>query len=195
MYKALMNHKLDWDDTKRWERAMPRAVANMAKAWRVGTSGQETRTDGSQLVQYDVRDTQQMAEVFGIAAGYTPYRQTLERERDQALYDASKFWDIRRQDLMRQFGNAVLGKDKDEITKVREAVRNFNKTLPSEARGKAITSEGLTKSIENTAENRARRAQGIPAKNSDVPIQREMVDKIYPDSQRKLKPVPRGLTP
>ena len=82
IYKALVNHKLDVDDSKRWEKAVPRALASVMKAYRVGTEGKERTSTGSSLVKYDVRDTEQLAEVMGIAAGYTPYRQNTRVGKD-----------------------------------------------------------------------------------------------------------------
>ena len=143
IYRALVNHKLDVEDSKRWEKAVPRFLASGMKAYRVGTEGKERTSTGSAIVKYDVRDTEQLAEVMGMAAGYTPYRQTLAWERTMAAQDATKLWDIRRQDLMRQFGNAALGKDPGEITKMREGIVKFNQSLPPAARGQAIPNDAL----------------------------------------------------
>jgi hypothetical protein len=194
IFRALMNYKVDIDDTKRWERAMPRALGDLAEAYRVGTQGYETRSDGSKSVEYDVRDTQQMAEVIGIGMGYTPYRKTLQREIDNAQYDAVKTWEIRQQSIIRSFGNAVLGKDDAEIAKMRDAVRKFNDSLPPEAKGFAVTSDSLKQSIETKAKGRAYREEGFSTRDRDNPVMMDAA-KMYPESQRKVRRVKPALTP
>jgi len=194
MYNAMRDQQLNWSDSKRWERVMPRAIANVTKAYRAYTDeGARTRT-GSQIVKYDPRDALGMAEIIGLGMGYVPYRQNLEWDKVMSRQDAIKMWDIRREGLMRQFGNAVLGKDSEEKSRVIQGIREFNKTLPPEARGKAITSETLQKSVEGRAEKRVMQEKGLSTKKSDIPIIRAE-DKLYPESQRTTRPVPRGLTP
>jgi hypothetical protein len=194
IYKALTNTQLDWKDSKRWEKAVPRGLSALMHSYRVGTEGGERTSTGSQIVKYDVRDPWQLMEVLGMGAGYTPYRQSLEWEKVLATNDASKLWDIRRQGLMRQFGNAAIGKDAAEVARVREAIVNFNRDLPPEAKGQAISSDTLRKSVETRARDRIIQEQGLPLHKKDIPIRRE-VDKLYPDSQRTIKKVPSNLTP
>jgi hypothetical protein len=194
MYKAMMNTQLDAKDFKRWEGIVPRAVADVSKAYRAWTEGGMRTNTGSQIVKYDVRDPEQMMEVIGMSMGYTPYRQNYEWEKALSKADGVKFWDIQREGLMRQFGNATLGKDKEEKTKVLEAIRQFNKDLPSEAKGKAITGDALQTSVENRAKNRVLQEKGLPSREADVPLFRAE-DKIYPRSMRELRKVQSSMTP
>jgi hypothetical protein len=66
--------------------------------------------------------------------------------------------------------------------------------LPPEAKGQAISSDTLRKSVETRARDRIIQEQGLPLHKKDIPIRRE-VDKLYPDSQRTIKKVPSNLTP
>lgn len=193
IYKSLVNTKLDWSDSKRWERAVPRAIGSLAKAYRVGTEGRERNVAGATVVNYDVRDTQQLAEVLGIAAGYSPYRQALQWDRIMAGQEATKLYDIRRQVLMKQMGNAVLGKDPKEVERVKGAIQNFNTGLPTEARGKAISGDTLRQSVGSQARSRQAQEAELSVKKSDIPILRE-VQKLYPASQAtSVRRVPRSL--
>lgn len=193
VYKALTNAKVDWKDSKRWERAVPRAIGDLAKAYRVGTEGRERTGTGSTLVKYDVRDTQQLMEVIGMAMGYTPYRQSLQWNRIMAGQEAVKLWDIRRTGLMKQMGNAVLGRDQKEIESMKDAIKKFNESLPPEARGKAISSDTLRQSIGTQARSRASQEAESSVKKSDIPILRE-VQKLYPQSQAtSVRRVPKSL--
>jgi hypothetical protein len=182
IYKALTNSKLSWQDSKRWEKAVPRSLGSLAHAYRVGREGRERTNTGSTLVQYDVRDTEQLMEVLGIAAGYSPFRTSLQWDRVMAGRDAVKLWDIRREGLMKQMGNAVMGKDEKEQERVKGAIREFNSGLPDHARGKAITSDVLRQSIGTQARSRAAREAESSVRRSDIPILEE-VQKLYPDSR------------
>ena len=111
-----------------------------------------------------------------------------------AKQDATKLWEIRKSDLMRQFGNAALGKDKEEVSKVRDGIKTFNKSLPAEAKGYAITNDSLKESVDQKAKTRAYQEHGISTKTSEIPVMRH-VDKLFPESQRTLKKVKPALTP
>lgn len=193
VYKALTNTKVSWSDSKRWERAVPRAIGSLAKAYRVGTEGRERNSAGATVVNYDVRDTQQLAEVIGIGMGYSPYRQSLQWDRIMAGQEATKLWDVKRQVLMKQMGNAVLGHDQKEVDKMRGAIQNFNKDLPVEARAKAISGDTLRQSVGSQARSRQAQEAELSVKKSDIPILRE-VQKLYPASQATaVRRVPRSL--
>lgn len=194
IYKALANKSHSWSDSKRWEKAVPRFLGSLAHSYRVGMEGRERTNTGSTLVKFDVRDTEQLMEVIGIGAGYQPFRTSLQWDRVIAGRDAVKLWDIRREGLMKQFGNATLGQDKKEIDHVRGAIVEFNKGLPPEARGKAITADVLRQSVGTQARSRAAREAESSVRKSDIPILRE-VQKLYPESRavsvRKVSGIPQ----
>jgi hypothetical protein len=139
-------------------------------------------------VKYDVNDTEQMMEIFGMAAGYTPLRQSLTWDRIIAGTDAVKYWDIRRNGMMRQYDAAR--NDPIERESVMQSIRKFNESLPPEARGKVITSEALKKSMETRARARAAREAGSSVRKSDVPILRK-VQELYPDANVTVRRVPQ----
>jgi len=190
----MRDRQLDLNDSKRWDRLLPRAITDVNKAWRAySEEGARTRT-GSQIVKFNPRDPYGMAEIIGIGMGYTPYRQNLEWDKVMSRQDAVKMWEIRNQGLMRQFSNAALGKDQSEKATVLEAIRKFNKELPQEAKGFAITSESLKQSVEKKAESRIMQEKGLSTKKRDIPVIRAE-DKLYPESQREFRRVPRGMAP
>jgi hypothetical protein len=193
IYKALVNQKLDAEDRKRWEKAVPRALGNLSKSIRVYKEGRERTGTGSTLVKYDVRDPTELMEVIGMGMGYTPFRQSLQWNIIMAKQEVVKLWDIRRTGLMKQFGNAALGHDEKEMGRVKEAIKTFNSNLPEEARGKAISSDTLRQSVGTQARSRAAQEAGLSVKKSDIPILRE-VEKLYPQSQAtSVHRVPKTL--
>jgi hypothetical protein len=194
MYSALRDQQLSWKDARRWEKVMPRELASISKAYRAySDEGMKSRS-GSMRIQYDPRDNLGMAEIIGIGMGYTPYRQSLESEKLMSKLDAVKIWDIRHQALTRQFSAAALAKDSEEKSRVLSGIREFNKTLPPEAKGFAITTENLQASVESKAKSRAMEEKGLSTKTRDIPVMRAE-DKLYPESQRTTRKVPRGLAP
>jgi hypothetical protein len=194
-YKALFSAQADYKDFKNWEQMMPRALGNVSKAYRAWTEGGMRTSTGAQRVKYDVRDNEQMAEVIGMANGYNPFRQSYETEKAMAQYDAVKMIDIRREALMKQFGNAAIGRDQKEMERVRGGIRDFNQKLPQEHKSKAITSEGLEKSVRTRAEGRVLEEQGLSRQKTNIPVMRDVEQKLYPESYRELRKVPKGLTP
>jgi len=195
MYKALTAQTSSMDDFKRWEKAMPRGVASVSKAFRMGSEGRDRNSKGATIVKYDVRDSQQLMELIGMSMGYTPAVQTQYWDRTMAGVEAVRLWDIQRTGLMKQMGNAVLGKDQKEITRVKDAIQRFNSTLPREAAGKAITGDVLRQSIGTQAQSRAAQEAEVSVKKSDIPILHE-VQRLYPDAKAtSVRRVPRAQQP
>lgn len=183
MYKALTNQNYSWSDSKRYEKAMPRGMRDLTKAYRVATEGGERNSKGAVVVPYDVRDSQQLMEVIGMALGYTPVRTSAYWDATMAAVEHDKMWDVRRTGLMKQYGNALLGKDPKEIDRVREAIVQFNNLVKdTSARGKAISSDTLRQSIQTQARSRAAQEAGTSVKKSSIPILQE-VKKLYPDAE------------
>lgn len=188
IYKALTDMQLDWSDPKRWEKAVPRSVANVSKAYRAFTEGRERNRKDGTVINYDVNDTEQLMEIVGLAAGYTPYRQALEWDRVIAGQEAIKYWDIRRSGILTQYSRAMNTKDPEQLNSMREAVRKFNADLPQYAKSKTITADSLRRSME--ARQRARSAQeaGSSVRKTDIPILRE-IQRMYPESQATVRRV------
>ena len=109
-----------------------------------------------------------------------------------ATSDASAYWDISRQDLMRQFAETIRTQDSESRARVLDAIRQFNQHLPPEARMKTITSKGLQASVTQRMKVRQLQEQGLPPKRSDIPLARD-VEKYYPRGWPKdlqsVKPV------
>lgn len=188
IYKAAVNERLDVDDFKRWERAVPRFMGSVTRAWRYWNEGGERTQTGAPVVKFDPRDWEQMMEIAGVAAGYQPLRLSGYWDKTIAKREAAALWDVRRQVLMRQMGNAVRGGDEKEIDQVRNAINVFNDTLPEDARGKAITKKSLDASAKMQQRQRAATEAGTSMKKSDVPIY-QSIDRMYPDYEAIVRKV------
>lgn len=188
IYKAIVNERLDVDDAKRYERAVPRFMGSVTRSWRYWNEGMERSQTGAPVVKFDTRDWEQLMEIAAVAAGYMPLRVSGYWDKTIAKRDEDKLWDIRRQMLMKQAANALRGGDEKEIEGIRTAITTFNETLPEDARGKAITKKSLDASIKMRERQRQATETGVPMKKSSVPIY-QAIDRLYPDYESIVKKV------
>lgn len=177
--KAVTDGKLDADDPKRWERAVPRALGNLSKSYRAMTEGRERNRSGSTVLPYDMTDPEQVFEAIGMGMGYNNLRTSAHWDRVIAEKDAITFWDMKRQKLLMDFY-----KSKDD-PKLREAVTDniakFNRELPEAVRPKAITGDTIRRSV--TSRERAVQAQesGVDVIKTNRLLQQE-IQKQFPES-------------
>ena len=179
----------NFTDLKKYEGWAPRFMGNITHAFRYAYSGEETNRAGNAIVRFDVRDTEQMMEILARAMGMQPRRLTEEWARIQAKTESSNYWTLRKEGLMRQFAETVKSNDKESKDRVVEAIRQYNKQLPAEARGYAITDKGLTASVTQRLRGQQMTDAGLPTNKRDIPLMQE-VEKYYPRGwPRDLKSV------
>jgi len=192
IYKAIMDQHNEWSDWKRWERAVPRMIGDVSKSWRAYSEGRERSkggpAGGSTIVNYDPNDTEQMMEILAMSAGYQPLRVQARWDNILAKVEVEKFYDLQRDTLLEQLYEARSGHRKEEIDDVVKSIRQFNEQLPEEARGKKITSDTATKSIQTRERAKVSREAGVPTQKANVPISRA-IDKLYPESTVDVRKV------
>ena len=126
------------------------------------------------MVKFDPADAPQMTELLGMAIGLQPTRLTQKWDLIRAQQEAVQFWDLKRQALLRQAGQARVSGDSENYARVIQAVRDFNYGLPPEARGHVITGEALRSSITSRLKGVARTEIGLPQRNRDIPLIRQV---------------------
>ena len=164
---------------KKYEPLMPHWMGALSHAWRWYDQGRETNAAGNTTIRFNPQDTEHMTEILARAMGFQPRRLTEEWERTQALKESSDFWDLRRQTLIRQYGDAVKNEDSEGADKVAEAVANYNDQLPDEARAKAITGKALRTSARQRMGVAEKTEEGIPTQKSNIPLL-EAMEPYYP---------------
>jgi hypothetical protein len=178
-----MNHEAG--DLKRWEKAMPRALASTSRAYRAFTEGRERGKGGPQgaatIVPYDIRDTEQMAEVIAMALGYTPLRQAAAWDRIIATNEVNAHFDIEREVLMKQFYEANAGGNQKEIDRVTGKIIDFNEGLPDWAKGKSITQKGASQSLKAKQMDREAKEAGLPISRKGVDLYQH-IQSLFPES-------------
>lgn len=185
IYKALMDEKNAANDFKRWENAVPRALASASRSYRAFTENRERSKGGIQsastIINYDPRDTEQMMEALALAGGYQPLRLQAKWDSILAKIEVTKFYDLQRDGLLRQLYEARAGGIAQEMQSVQESIRRFNSELPDWARGRAITPDMAVKSMEARARERLHREAGVPTQLTNVGISRH-IDTLFPEA-------------
>lgn len=179
MWQALNGVQSGQGVQKSLEKGVPKFIASLSKAYRYATQGKETLGDGSTLVSFDPHDPQDMAEILGVALGYTPTRVSQGWDAVIAQRELAAYWDLRRQMLFKQADVAWQSGDAEQKSRIIAAIKEFNKGLPADLKGKAISNDGLKASLRNRATVRKKRELGIPLSKSDIGISEEIA-KLYP---------------
>lgn len=188
MYKALTDAQMDWDDSYRWMKAMPRAAASANKGWKAWKDGEIRNRAGNAVQTFDVHDPVQMAEAIGMGLGYQPFRLSRQWDRIIAEREAVAFWDIRREMLLRQLWHARQSGDKDDYQSVIGAIRKYNGDLPTEARGKVISADTIRNSFQARLRTERSQESGVPGRRGDVPIVRK-IQELYPEADVSVRRV------
>lgn len=185
IYKALMDKDQEWNDPKRWERAVPRALGSTSRAFRAFTEGRERSRGGpnsaSTIVNFDPRDTEHMMEILAMAAGYQPLRVQAQWDRIIAQKEVDTYWNLQRNGLLAQMFEAISGAQTKEVERVRNSIMQFNKELPDFAKGKIITSDTIKKSMDMRARQKDARESGVPAQKTSRGIA-EHIQRLFPES-------------
>lgn len=177
-----------WIDFKRWERAVPRALADLSRAYRYSTEGEERTRTGSRVVGFDVRDPVQAMEVIGAALGYTATRTAKTWDERMADFEAKTFWNLKRQMLLQQYWSAARVGDREGMQQVEKSIGEWNRSLPPEAGLKAITRQTLDRSVKSRMRAKERFEAGLPTAKQDEPIS-EKVRRLYPGAEYSVQRV------
>lgn len=191
VYKMLGSEE-SWSDLKKYERAAPRALGALSRAYRAYSEGRERGRGGPSaaptIVPYDVRDPEQMMEVIFMGLGYQTLRQQSRWDNILAKADAEKFYDGKRNGLLAQYDEALLGGNPQEIDRAFKGIQDFNTQLPDSASGQAISAETIKTSRENRARTRSLRELGLPTQKRNIGISQE-IDRLYREGAVDVRPV------
>jgi hypothetical protein len=189
-FKSMTDSELDLYDIKRWERSMPRAMKQMARAWRLGYEGGERVGRSNYVLEYDKHDPGDVAELVAIAGGFTPTRQAVQWDLSFAQREASMFWQAQRKGLLAAAFDAKFyyGSQEDWSNAIEE-IKRFNKSVPDPTL--KITADTIKKSLKARLNSQKEFAQGdgpgVP------PILGRDIREQFPNVKRVSEtPLPRG---
>jgi len=162
------------NDLKRWEMAMPRALRDMSQAVRFAEEGRERSASGSTVLDFDIEDPEQLAEVIARAGGFQVTRLSRRWDRIIAQADAQSYWTGRRTALMGVYDEARWRGTEETRKEIIDRIVAFNREAP---KGLAITRQALQQSLARRDLARAKQEAGVP--------QSKMLGAIYRDVARR----------
>lgn len=166
----------DQDMWKRAERAAPTTVKNISKAARWATRGKETDPSGATLVEFDKDNPEHWMEIAAQAAGFTPTRLSVARERNWAGKEMARYYAGRRAIIMKQYDLAREANDREAEADVMKAVRHFNENAP---KGMQLSLKAMAQSHHKRRLNRRKTERDQPLRQKDAPEYRRVLE-AYP---------------
>jgi len=148
------------DGFKRWERALPIAVRNAAKAYRYAQQEGDVSRTGAVPVKFDVNNTMHRAELIGQSMGFTPTRLSMEKDIRWNQKQAAQYWETRRRLIMQNYDWSVAHGDKDSVKAARKAWMKFNSQVPKIIGG--ITGKDMVRSRKARVKARAKEEARLP---------------------------------
>jgi hypothetical protein len=202
LYRALMgdsgetNDPSDpkwWANWKRWEKTMPHALKDASSSMRAFVEGRERTTKGgpnsaATVIPYDTRDTEQMAEAFGLMFGFQNRRLNEKRDEQNTVREAIEYYDTKRKVLLQQLFEAQSGKNPKEIADVQAAIRRYNGEIPKYAAGEQITGDAARQSMETRARDRALTEIGVPIHRKDIGVAKH-IQSLFPAATINVRQV------
>lgn len=181
-----------WGEWKRWEKTIPRALKDASHAYRSMEEGRDRGKGGpnsaATVVPFDVRDTEQMFEVLGMAGGFAPRRLNAQWDRIMAEADTEKYYDLRRKGLLGQMFEATQGRDPEEMAAVQKDIRKFNGELPDYARARVITADTVSQSMQAQFREKNAKESGTPVRKTNIGIARHIQD-LFPETTVDVRKV------
>ena len=183
--QALTDDKLAVDDPKRWEKAMPAAVANASKGYRLWRDGNETARDKSELVDFDRTNPEHIAEIVGQSLGFLPTRKSQGWDRVIQQREAGLFWQTRRGLLLSQYNNALDGGDAADKASVIEAIKRYNTAAPGTKL--KISNDTLKRSRAAKLTSRSKHSANLPDAAMLGPVYRDIA-RLHPEAKNLQTP-------
>ena len=178
LVKALTDNALPADDFKRWERAFPRALANVAKAYRFAHEGRERTRTGATVVNFDMSDPTHVAEVGLQALGFPPTRLQQRWDREMMIREIQSYWTGQRSILFARFDQSFILRDPDMRQDAIQDIFAFNKRVPYPLL--QINVKDMMQSRTARLRERRRFEAGFGAGRKFIPASRE-VNQLFPE--------------
>jgi hypothetical protein len=176
--QALSDYQQPMTSLKRWEKAMPRALRGLSKAYRYGMNGEETNRNGAQVVAFDRTDPVQLAEIVAQAAGFNLTRTSRKWDAIGAVREIDYIYETRRQLLFSEYFRAVKSNNKDAVMSVIEEIKSFNEDVPN--KGRTIKMQQLRQSVKQRLKGESKFENLEPALKSQRGAA-DQVKKLYPE--------------
>lgn len=148
------------DGWKRAEKLIPMtSAANVIKAARLATRGEETTASGRVIASFEPFDTRAKLELLGQGLGFMPTRLSVGWEREIALQDQIRYYKVQQSELLQQHNWALYNEDREAAADVRAKIREYNKQVPFKEMG--ITGDTMKASARAYIKNRVLGQVGV----------------------------------
>lgn len=167
-----LGYSKEEDNWKRWEKTLPVFMKNAAQGTRWMMQGEETTSNGMQVVQFETPE--QRAEVALKTLGFTPTRLDQTRRQMRAAQESLLYYQARKQMLMDDFWYAQRTKDREFMADARQAIRDYNTEVREAKLGQfMIKPSSLTTSVSERTKARALSERGIAPDKRQEALRRQ----------------------
>lgn len=179
MAQTIANWDMQPNTWKKIEQMLPDALRNVSKAIRYGTDGGFTDAKGAKKVRLSWQDNEQRMEIIGQALGFNPTEIARKQEQDRILRAHTKFYTLRQQKLLQDFGYARVNGDREAIADVRRAIKEYNQEVPDSRL--RISGTMLAKSVHSRLRAVMKTERGLPAQGNKFRGLQKDLEKIFQD--------------
>lgn len=174
-------------ELKKWEKVFPRSIKAASKAYRYATEGQEVTNQGGTLARFDMSDPDDVATVVAQAIGFTPEKVAEKWRAIRATQDIALWYESRKATLYAQLDVAIRNAQVEDQRSVINGMRELNSELAKQGYGAmGIKVQAVVSSLRNRARTRAMQSNDLPAKTSQIPLTRQMLD-LYPGVLQEIE--------
>ena len=178
LFHALNDSRLPVDDFKRWERALPRSLANLAKATRYVTEGRERTRTGATVAEFDMSDPFSLAEIAATATGFSSTRIAQRWDREMMTREAESYWATQRNMLLNRLDHGYMMQDGEEVNNVLQDIRKYNQNTPYNAL--SITGKDISRSRKSRIRARLRFQAGLGTSRAYTPLAQQTAG-LFPE--------------
>lgn len=175
----------DPDVQKRWEKAMPRFLADISKGERYITDKMETDVQGDPLAYFEAGNPAHQKEIIGQVLGFTPRRIKRRREVEWMANESISFYKAQVGMLYAETDRlAQIGTD-EAISQVYKNIVEFNERVPPEFR---IGPKQVITSLKTRAKRRELKAAGYGKEKKYAGYYSEYIRNLDPSTSEEMIP-------
>lgn len=144
-----------------WRLLMPQFIRHSMFALEAERTGTLTDNRGNELVRFDINNPEQRNELFMMPLGVAPARVARMREGEWARYEAVKFYESWKQEIINAFATAIIRGE--PMNKAQAMLVRYNTYAPPDM---AIANTAIMSAVKERIKGRTLDSVGLPTKQS-----------------------------
>lgn len=170
-FRGIFEHNAD---SLAWLRNIsPAAIRNAVRFHSAITNRRLISATGDTLIDFDLSNPEHVGEIVGMLMGMTPTRLSLKVEGRMASDELIKYYQVRRTNLFMQYTLALQARDKEALSEVKTAIKEFNAMVPKAAR---ITGSDLREAVKSRLKNQKLDTLGLPEQKRYRTLGKEVIE-------------------